>query len=224
MHGFKEPDKEKLLQYFRWFTHFIRGCINILDKVFYSDEACVHLSGYVNSQNSRIWSAENPHTFHERPLYSLKVGVWCAVSRRRIIGPVFFNETVTADRYQELIMNFISPLEVDEQDCWFQQDGATSHTANSTMQMLSEFFGGCIISRNFWPPRSPDLSPSDLYLWVFLKENMYKNNAHTQEELKQNIELCISNVTAETHHRVESDVREKEGMHALLKAVDISNT
>jgi hypothetical protein len=37
-------------------------------------------------------------------------------------------------------------LEVDEQDCWFQQDGAAAHTANSTMQMLREFFGGRIIS------------------------------------------------------------------------------
>jgi hypothetical protein len=49
-------------------------------------------------------------------------------------------------------MNFISLLEIDEQDCWFQQDKATAHTANSTMQMLSEFFGGRIISQNLWPP------------------------------------------------------------------------
>jgi hypothetical protein len=40
-------------------------------------------------------------------------------------------------------MNLISLLEVDKQDCWFWQDGAT---ADSTMQMLSEFFGGYIIS------------------------------------------------------------------------------
>jgi hypothetical protein len=64
-------------------------------------------------------------------------------------------------------MNLISLLEVDEKDCWFQQDGATAHTTNSTMQMLSEFFGGRIISRNLWPPRSPDLSPPDLYLGGF---------------------------------------------------------
>jgi hypothetical protein len=148
MHELKEPDKEKRLKYCRLFTHFIRGGIDISDKVFYSDEAWFHLSGYINNQHSRIWSAENLHTFHERPLYSLKVGVWCAVSQRRIIGPIFFRETKTAERYQEIIMNFISLLEVDEQDCWFQEDGATVHTENSTMQMLSEFFGGRIISQN----------------------------------------------------------------------------
>jgi hypothetical protein len=57
--------------------------------------------------------------------------------------------------------------------------------------------------------RSLDLSPPDFYLWVFLKESVYKNNPHTLEELKQNTELCISNVTAETLHRVASDMRKR---------------
>jgi hypothetical protein len=101
---------------------------------------------------------------------------------------------ITAEHYQELIMNLISCSEVDKQDCWFPQDGAMAHAANSTVQMC----GGHIISRNLWPPQSPDLSPPDLYFCGFLKENVYKNNLHTLEELKQNIELCISDVTAET--------------------------
>jgi hypothetical protein len=116
-----------------------------------------------------------------------------------------------------MIMDFISLFEVDKQDCWFWQEGATAHTENSTMQMLSEFFGGRIISLNLWSPRSPDLSLLDLSLGV-LKENMYKNILHTLEELKQNIELCISNVTAETLHRIASDMRRG------VNAVDISNT
>jgi hypothetical protein len=177
MHELKEPDKEKLLQYCRWFTHFTRGGTDILDKVFYIDEAWFYLNGSVNSQNSRIWNAANLHTFHERPLHSLKVAVRCAVPRRRITGPIFFSETITAERYQELIMNLISLLKVYEQVFWFQQDGA--HATNSTVQVFSEFFGGRIISRNLWPPRSPDLSPPDFYLWGFLKENVYKNNPQT---------------------------------------------
>jgi hypothetical protein len=75
------------------------------------------------------------------------------------------------------------------------------------MQVLSEFFGGRIISRYSWPPRSPDLSPPDFYLWEFLKGNVYKNNPHVSEELKQNTELFISKVTAETLHRVASNRR-----------------
>jgi hypothetical protein len=56
-----------------------------------------------------------------------------------------------------------------------------------------------------------------------LKENVYKNNSHTLEELKQNIELCISNVTAETLHQFASNMRESV-MHASLNVVNISNT
>jgi hypothetical protein len=130
MHELKERDKEKRLPYCRWFTHFIRGCIYILDKDFFCDEAWFHLSVQVNSQNSRIWSVRNSAYLPRRTVTLLKNWVWCVVSRRRIIVPIFFSETKTTESYQELIMNFISLLEADEQDCWFQQDGATAHTAN----------------------------------------------------------------------------------------------
>jgi hypothetical protein len=120
MHELQESDKEEQLQYCRWFVHFIQGGRDILDKIFYSDEVWFHLSGYVNSQNSRIWSAKNLHTFHERLLHSLKVGV---SSRWRIISPIFFSEMITADRYQELIMNFIFLLEVDGKTAGFSKMG-----------------------------------------------------------------------------------------------------
>jgi hypothetical protein len=90
---------------------------HILDKVFSCDEALFHLSGYLNSQDSRIRSAENPHAIHGRHLHTLKVRVWCACLSTETIGPIVFNETITAKHYQELIMNFISLLEAEEQDC-----------------------------------------------------------------------------------------------------------
>jgi hypothetical protein len=63
----------------------------ILEKTFFSDESWFHrLSGYVNSQNMRMWSDENPHYYIEVPLHSQKIGVWAAISRRRLIGPIFF--------------------------------------------------------------------------------------------------------------------------------------
>jgi hypothetical protein len=66
-----------------------------------------------------------------------------------IIGPIFFSETITAERYQELITNSMSFLAVDEQDCC----RATAHTANSTMQMLREFFDGIVESCGSLDPR-----------------------------------------------------------------------
>jgi hypothetical protein len=40
-----------------------------------------------------------------------------------------------------------------------------------------------IISRGLWPPRSPDLSFCDIYLWGNLKGKVYKNNPHSIEAL-----------------------------------------
>jgi hypothetical protein len=57
-----------------------------------------------------------------------------------------------------------------EQGCWFQQDGAAEHTVNSAMETLQELFGNNNISQNVWPPRSPDLSIPDFYLWGVLKD------------------------------------------------------
>jgi hypothetical protein len=76
--------------------------------VFFPDEAWFHLSGYVNSQNSFFWSSENAHLFHEVPLHSQKIGCWCAISRKWIVGPIFFS--VTAEKYEEIVMQFISVL------------------------------------------------------------------------------------------------------------------
>jgi hypothetical protein len=56
----------------------------------FSDEAWFHLQGYINTQNDHYWSTQNPHITHEVPLDPVKVGVWCAASARRIVGPVFF--------------------------------------------------------------------------------------------------------------------------------------
>jgi hypothetical protein len=80
-------------------------------------------------------------------LHSEKVGVWCAVSPRRIIGPLFFHETVNSDRYVNDILNsFFSQLTVEErQHGCFQQDDATAHKANATMFAKREVFEDWII-------------------------------------------------------------------------------
>jgi hypothetical protein len=46
--------------------------ITHLDPVFFTDQAWFHLSGYVNSQNRRIWSSINPNVSYEVPLHHVK--------------------------------------------------------------------------------------------------------------------------------------------------------
>jgi hypothetical protein len=66
---------------------------------FLYDEAWFHLQGYINTQNNRYCSSHNPHLTNDVTLHPVKVIVWCAVSVRRIVVPVFFNETIAKDIY-----------------------------------------------------------------------------------------------------------------------------
>ena len=90
--------------------------------------------------------------------------------------PFFFENEKVVDvmvngkRYRAMLNEFLFPKikEDDMDDIWFQQDGATSHTANVTINLLRTVFENRIISRNSdgnWPPQSCDLIPLDYFLW-----------------------------------------------------------
>jgi hypothetical protein len=45
-------------------------------------------------QRNSYWSSQNLHLTHEVLPHTVKIGVWCAVSARRILGHVPFNKTI----------------------------------------------------------------------------------------------------------------------------------
>ena len=51
---------------------------------------------------------------------------------------------------------------------------------------------------NLWPPRSPDLTPADTFLWGLLKGKVYKNTPRTIEQLKDAIRQEIQAVNVDT--------------------------
>jgi len=92
---------------------------------------------------------------------------------------------------------FIVQLKEDEiEKTHFQQDGATAHTANMSVALLDDEFAERIISKTIWPPRSPDLSPPDFFLWGAMTNSVYSNNPHTIDELKMAITEYIRNAGA----------------------------
>jgi hypothetical protein len=49
----------------------------------------------------------------------MKVGGWCTVSARRIVGPVFFNETINCERYILVsLAQFLPELTEERQALW----------------------------------------------------------------------------------------------------------
>ena len=187
--------------------------------VFFSDEAHFHLSGAVNKQNMRYWSAENPRELHLRPLHSQRVTVWCAISRVGIIGPWFFEEnertvSVTSERYLKMLQDFFLPKlnEMGLDDVWFQQDGATAHTSRASMVFLNETFPGHVISLRGdlqWPARSPDLAPCDYFLWGHLKSIVYRDRPNNLNHLKNNIRAAVANIPIEMLERVYTNFRKR---------------
>lgn len=204
-------------------------CQEMLNRIpepstfFSSDEAHFHLSGNVNKQNYRYWAENNPRELHQRPLHAPKVTVWCAVSKFGVIGPYFFEEdgrsvTINSERYLAMLEDFFEPKfeELSEEtnlgDIWFQQDGATAHTAQVVMVKLRQMFPARLVSRRGdveWPPRSPDLSICDFFLWGYLKEKVFRSRPHNLEELKMRIREEIAAKPLEMCRRAAENFRHR---------------
>ena len=102
---------------------------NFIEK---SSSAMKLISGFVNKQNMRYWSASNRNVLLETLLHLQKVTVWCSFHAGGVIGPYFFVDendrhvTVNGERYRAMLEDYLWPKldELDINDIWFQQDGA----------------------------------------------------------------------------------------------------
>ena len=75
------------------------------------------------------------------------------------------------------------------------------HVTLQTREIKS-FFKDRIISKNLWPPRSPDLTPADFFLWGLLKGKVYQNTPRTIQQLKDAIRQEIQAVNFATLGKV----------------------
>jgi hypothetical protein len=115
---------------------------------------------------------------------------------------LFFETSINAEAYRELIQKFIALLQVDERYRWFQLDSTTAHTVASTMVILHEFFGENVISKGLWPPRFPDLTSPDFFLWSYLEDTVYRCKPRDLKQLKMNITRAIEEVNEGTLRKV----------------------
>jgi hypothetical protein len=141
-----------------------------LDSVIFSDESTFHVSGKVNTHNCRIWGSENPRFFLKDVPDSPKVNMFCSLSKERLYGPFLLMETtITGIVYLDMLREFLIPqLDEDDQEerINFQQDGSPPHYLAAVREYLSTRFPGRWSDRAApieWPPRSPDLTPLDVF-------------------------------------------------------------
>ncbi|GFV06701.1 uncharacterized protein TNCV_2950231 [Trichonephila clavipes] len=118
------------------------------------------------------------------------------------------NVTVNGDRYRAMISNFFIPEwnNHEVQELWFQQNGATCHTARATIDLLKDTFGDRIISRFGpvnWPPRSCDLTPLDYFLWGgYVNSLVYADKPQTLDHLEDNIRRVIADIRPQMLEKV----------------------
>ncbi|PNF13977.1 hypothetical protein B7P43_G08668, partial [Cryptotermes secundus] len=179
--------------------HRIQDDEKFLDSVIFSDESTFHVSGEVSTHNCRIWGSENPRVSLEHVHHSPKVNVFCALSKESVYGPFFYMETtITGIVYLDMLQEFLIQ---QEGRIHFQQDGAPPHYLGEVREYLNTRFPGRWIGRAApiaWPPRSPDLTPLDFFLWGFVKDRVFVPPLPVNVvELRTRIPASVAEVTPE---------------------------
>ncbi|GFY03466.1 DUF4817 domain-containing protein [Trichonephila clavipes] len=143
--------------------------------------------------------------------------LWTDEAHFSLHGPFFFEtqypvngwitETVNVQRYLTLLRETAVPCLIQRgqiSNVTFMQDGATSDTANPVRAFLILTFGeDRIVSRRCrypWPPRSPDLTPADFWLWENLKSRVYLSGPSSLSELKDAIRREVSSMHPDMFH------------------------
>uniref|UniRef100_A0A914YHI7 Tc1-like transposase DDE domain-containing protein n=1 Tax=Panagrolaimus superbus TaxID=310955 RepID=A0A914YHI7_9BILA len=166
---------------------------DFINKIMFTDEAHFCQHGGVNRYNYRYYSESNPNWRDEKPLHSPKLTVWAGIGKLGILGPYFFDGTVNSLRYMEVIEEVIEPALETEQfrDMILMQDGAPPHWAVEIREKLNEIFPEKWIGRDSptypWPPRSPDLTACDYFLWGYVKSKVYATPIRDLVHLKHRI-------------------------------------
>lgn len=178
---------------------------NIHRNILFTDECTFKSDAEVNTWNCRFWSPVNPHWVREIDHQHVwKVNVWCGIIDDKILGPVFFEENLTGPRYASFIENELSAL-LDElplryrQNMWFQQDACPAHTSIVARIQLNAKFPGKWIGKFgpvSYPPRSPDLTVLDYFLWGRITDLVYINRPTTRDDMKQRIRTAIASLDA----------------------------
>lgn len=187
-------DNQKRLQFCRWYLQKCEEVNSFRNNIIWTDEAKITSDGLFNRNNQHIWSDINPNantTRKRQGRYGFNV---CCFMMQNKIYYFTYEDNLNANLYLELLENHLAefldsiPLQT-RQNIFFQLDGAPAHNAMVTRNFLNHTFPNNWIGTYGpvnWPPRSPDITPLDFFLWGFLKDQVYSKENNNMEELRRN--------------------------------------
>lgn len=212
----EDRDFQNRLDFSNWILTKSEESPDFLSNVMWTDEANFCRNGQVNLHNAHYWSDSNPHWVKRtRHQYQWSFNVWCGIYAGTIIGPIFFDQTLTGQRYVNEILEgtvdrCLSEVPLSRLPLmWYQQDGAPAHSSSRARNWLDATFQAQWIGRHGpvnWPARSPDLSPLDFFLWGYVKDRVYTTETKTSDELKAKITDVCSTIPPSIIKKATEDV------------------
>lgn len=200
-------DNIRRITFCRWLRGKISRDNNFLNYILWSDETNFSNNGMYNRRNHHYWSKENPLRFREsHNQVRFSFNCWCGVMSNRVVMVEFYEGTLNSAIYNNLILenlqNVLDELPLSEwQKVYFQQDGAPPHNSRHTRSNLHRQFGIQWIGTYGpipWPPRSPDLTPLDFFMWGYLKNELYKKKYDSVQELKDSLTTIMYGIRPNT--------------------------
>ena len=203
IHGLLEDDSDRRLQFCEATLNEEREGDSILRKIVWSDEANFKLSGAVNRHNCVYYATENLKVTIEQQLNQPGVTVWAGLSCKGVVGPIILHMTVDQHVYLNMLTDTIITQVREQQqqnDFYFQQDGAPPHFALTVRALLDKEFPNRWIGRRGtvdWPPRSPDLTPMDFFFWGCVKDRVFARKPRSVDAMIQFIREACQEIDAD---------------------------
>ena len=197
----KNGDYARRMNFCRW---FLQQSIDpaFLSRFTIGDEATFSLNGNINTKNNVYYAPKgNPPTYnYDVPESRDKVTVWIGLSGDgSLIGPHFFPNNVNGQNYLDMLNNLVIPTLslnhlFDFDQLWWAQDGAPAHRLGEVTRRLREIFDDRLVilgNNPEWPPRSPDLTPLDFFLWGYLKDKVFTSPCPNVIALRRRIQIQV---------------------------------
>jgi histone-lysine N-methyltransferase SETMAR len=169
---------------------------NQFDNIITGDESWVNL----RNDEDFIWGEEG----EERPLRArtdfhpkrVMISVFWSTEGFHLVQPLPERGRVNADYFQQEILTPLHAMlqeKMTAHPVWMHYDNAPAHTARTTITKLAEFG----FHKMPHPPYSPDIAPSDFYLFGYLKQLLKGFSAETATDLVHQVKQCLQMISAE---------------------------
>ena len=184
------------------------------DKTLFTDESCF----WLGDDTRFLWrkrGERSPDVQYKTKKYPLKVMVYGGIAKGYKSPLIVIEQgTINTESYVDDLIDWSGIIpdmnELHGHHSWtLMQDGASVHTAQSTMEYLRLY---CNVLED-WPSGSPDLNPIE-NLWSIMKCRVSEVNPQTKEELIQTIIEVWNSITITEIDKLISSMNRRIGIVA----------